>query len=83
MLKKTAATVALGAGSLLAVAVPASADPEPTSSSVEQVGLVNINNFANNACVLPWGQGQVLAVNIPLANWQDFEPCGDGLNIQE
>lgn len=83
MFKKTLAATVVGVGALLAVTAPASAGPPaPEDADVDQVGLVNLNDTVNNLCVAPWGDGQVLAVKVPLFNPQQYQACNEGKAIQ-
>jgi hypothetical protein len=76
---KTIAAAAVGVGSLLAVAAPASAGD---TTSTDQIGLLNVNNLLNNACVAPWNDGNVLAVEVPIFSPNQYQACNDGKAIQ-
>lgn len=85
MFKKTITVAALSLGSLLAVAAPAAATDYPApeaSDDVDQIGLLNVNDTLNNACLLPWGDGQVLAAKLPIFSGQQYQACNDGKAIQ-
>jgi hypothetical protein len=78
---KTIAAAAIGLGSVLTVAAPASAHGDDTTT--DQIGLLNINNAVNNLCALPWNDGNVLAIEVPLFSPNQYQACNDGKTIQK